>query len=837
MNLLQELLLCIYYNFFASIIYIINNKFRKRGIYTMRHKLTRLISVLVLVVTVFNGIALTSQKAYAAVTPQKVVDAIDKFVGAIGKFAAKDATKNIGKIADFCNRLSGLTSVASGIIGILQMIGVIKDPTLQMIGKVLDTVKDVQTSIAQMNNRLNQIVAQLIQIQVADEEKYRNKKAQDMSTNWNNFNTNYTEKLQTYVNEYEAKINTGIRDWWNQASHEGVYVLMTKKYSEENSLTYSKKKYSEGLPATSDIKYVIASTDETVTETVNTDWSIGIPPDYMPNTSAVTFNIDTYRDDFKKIMVTALEKAISDDKLTSDCGASVKSEYSTLSKDAMLENYADNVLNTEIYKIACEVMSNNNSWVAQVLSVYMQYCDNILKQESGINAFLNYIFCTHAFEGEVKENIVNFCDGMIAQIGFYGSFAMTCAGQDSLQTTATKEQIREYFVNTVLSLNERKAKAITGHNNYCYITGTILEADKVKLTADMCMHLKYGWSMNIRTIGYTGCDASSWQISVPKIVDTVYLPVIYNQYPVSNDAKTFGEYLNKYGVQADTSNKTYLTNCKGAETFALSEGIYMRAEICIPRSNYFSSGSWYHIDVGTSSKVGQEHYLVHDKVVGDWFNSNDGSQSVNAVIAARAAYGETYSLWFTDEAWMFAPEGVSAEMVKRGGTPDEPTEVEMSIHRYVDILKSTPCHDLNGDTTDPENPFFAFDMVSLTPIISDNVGPSYQNTSKDITDIQLDSESFPYTGQPIEPAVTVFASGDIVPEDGYTVTYINNLASNDYGVVKVEGKGNYAGTITRHFMITSSSPIHSSSSSGCNSLSVASVAFGLVFMIRKFRKR
>ena len=54
-----------------------------------------------------------------AVTPQQVNDALDKFTSAVGKFAANDATKQIGEIANFCNRLGGFTSAASGVIGIL----------------------------------------------------------------------------------------------------------------------------------------------------------------------------------------------------------------------------------------------------------------------------------------------------------------------------------------------------------------------------------------------------------------------------------------------------------------------------------------------------------------------------------------------------------------------------------------------------------------------------------------------------------------------------------------------------------------------------------------------
>ena len=195
-----------------------------------------------------------------------------------------------------------------------------------------------------MNATLNQIAQDLVNIQTAQQEISKNNKATQMSTNWNNFNTNYTEKLQAYSDEYQAKVTSGIADWWKQASHEGVYVLMVKKYDQENALTYSKKEYSEGFQAVSEIN----------AESVDAAWSIGIPAEYMPDTSAVKFNIDTYREDFKKIMVPALENAIKDNKLASDCGASFRSEYSDVSaRQKMLDIYADNVLNTVVYKVAC----------------------------------------------------------------------------------------------------------------------------------------------------------------------------------------------------------------------------------------------------------------------------------------------------------------------------------------------------------------------------------------------------------------------------------------------------------------------------------------------------
>ena len=83
----------------------------------------------------------------------------------------------------------------------------------------------------------------------------------------------------------------------------------------------------------------------------------------------------------------------------------------------------------------------------------------------------------------------NFLDAMIAQVGFYGEFVLTCAGQDSMQTTDIKEQIRDNFVNTVLAIDNKKSSGITGYPNYCCITGTILQADTTSIGAKTYMHV------------------------------------------------------------------------------------------------------------------------------------------------------------------------------------------------------------------------------------------------------------------------------------------------------------------------------------------------------------
>ena len=206
----------------------------------------------------------------------------------------------------------------------------------------------------------------------------------------------------------------------------------------------------------------------------------------MPDTSAVKFNVNTYRDDFKKLMVTALQNAVKDGKLL---GGSTFA--GNITSSATVEQYAEYVPNAVIYQVSCEVMSlkDNDDFVTSVVSTYSNYCDNILTQDSGVNAFLNYMFLTHGFEAEIRDDIDKFCDVMITQAGFYGMFALNCAGQSSVQTQATIEGIREKFTKTLNSLGERKKKAITGHDNYCYILGKLVDYKLDDVTSQLGIQL------------------------------------------------------------------------------------------------------------------------------------------------------------------------------------------------------------------------------------------------------------------------------------------------------------------------------------------------------------
>ena len=68
----------------------------------------------------------------------------------------------------------------------------------------------------------------------------------------------------------------------------------------------------------------------------------------------------------------------------------------------------------------------------------------------------------------------------------------------------------------------------------------------------------------------------------------------------------------------------------------------------------------------------------------------------------------------------------------------------------------------------------------------------------------VDIPDQPYSGNQIKPAVTVTVNGEtLVANTDYTVEYSNNVNVGKDATVTITGKGNYTGTITKTFEITS----------------------------------
>ena len=698
--------------------------------------------------------------------------------------AAQQMTINMGT---FFDRFGGLMSITSGVIGILQLAGVIEDPTTKMLSQILDEVYKIQEQIAQIDKKLDDIHGELVQIAVSQEEKDRSNNATRMIGYWNDFNTNYCDPLDDKIEEYKGKINAGIKAWWNQDSHDGVRVLYTI-VDGETEMTYpdSESKYSDGCPA-----------EAGNGELVDVDKSFGVPAEYIPNTKTLSFNVNTYRSIFEAAMASKIKEAANAKKL--DASGTFYTAWNALSdseKNDKAKIYAADILNTQIYLISCDVMSENDAWVIEVTNAYRKYCDNILKQNSGINAMLNAMYLSHGFEGEIKDDLSTFCDGMIVKAGMYGQFALSCACQDNMQSIQNREAILDQFAETVNSLAEKKTDAITGFDNYCYVTGTKVNFEKVTATAEM-----NGERQTDNPLARARCKAvDDWKITIPNMMNSVFTQVLYHQYQTTGSGDgSFAAYLNKNGTgMPEDYSGVIMTKYDGMKTFELNEGIEMINTQIDGKNN--KSGQTFKINQGT--QFADHNFDVHDKITYEGIDSTNGSLMLDQLGAARAFYAE--ASWLTSETQVFRTSNVIEDVKtteETGGMLDREYGTWSVKHSAdLDVLELEACMELNGDGT-PENPFYAFGGPVLTPGVSNQIGPTYQDKRVALTDVSLKSSSFAYTGKAIKPAVTVKAGKKTVPASAYTVSYSDNKELGT-GMITVTAKGDkYSGVCYQYFRI------------------------------------
>lgn len=747
----------------------------KKGI---RRVISAVLVAAMLMITAMPTFALSgSYDAHGtSYTPDRVAGAIEKFADAVKKFT--DDTSDLSELSSLITRFGGVTNAASGAVSILQMAGIIEDPTKKALGEIIDEMHNIQDQLKQMDNKLTVLRQELVAIAVAQEEKDRNSKTLTMLANWNDFNTHYCEPLDKMLKEYQGMVDMGIESWWKQDSRDGVRVLYTMTDESVPSLTYSMNSYEEGFPELADNGELIA-----------TDLSFGVPSGCMPDTGAVTFNINTYRDVFIEKMTQAFITAADAGKLdASDAFYASWNGLGAEEKQSKAAAYASDILNTQIYYIACKLMHSNHIWVIDVAEAYSNYCKHAMDSNSGVNAMLNAMYLTHGFEGEIKDEIISFCDAMIVRSGIYGQFALTCACQDDMMRIDERQKLQQLFTDSVISMSDKKEYAVTGSDNFCYVTGTRVLFDQVTASC------KYRYKNE--EYSYKGdFSKTNWVVTAPNMMNNVYSQVLYHQYQTLGEGcGSFVSYLDKYGTGIPKDYQGCIMT-KFGETvdFALNEGIPMTSSQIL--GDYFSDSKEYNINVGNPGKVENKYFRLHDKLIYDVMDMKDEVLRVDQTAAARALYGESHWYWLIDEIHLFNTPNTRQTCGPAG-------EDLYDVHNYLDldILRLQPAKDINGEGAVLEDPFFAFDSPVLTEGLSDVIGPVIIDSKTPITEVLPKKDTYTYSGQPIRPQVTVKAGTETVPKEDYTVSYSDNKTSG-YASIIVKGKGKYSGTVCKCFTI------------------------------------
>lgn len=637
-------------------------------------------------------------------------EAIKEYIDALQKLTGK--TEDVTKLAKVLEHLDGLSSIVSGSISLLEVMGVIEDPTSAMLSQILNEVIAVQDKLNDMDRELKDIISDLKKIEKELKEIQRNELAFGYQDRWDKFETNNLVALKKAVEEYQAIIDNAKEDWLKEQTHEGERVLYAKDKDGGLLQVYSKNSYDEGIPDK-------AETGEDIVK----DECIGLPSKAMPKTSDIKYDPDEYTKKLTERTVTAFINAADNDSL--EWSQKHKDEWAKLSdaeKKSMAEKYAPQIVESIIYDISCRGMSEKDShkWAAGLKATLEEYCNVVVKVQYGLDALIQAYYNTHGLEGEIKDVLNKICDSVIAATGFYGTFVLGCLGQDNKYSKERDlKPLEKTWAGTMNKLSAMKKNAFTGHDNFCYVTNSLLDFEQLSLKSEMTVEYVIGvfWLFKDPK-RYTGFDDTPWKLigsdgkeKNPSVMGDVDAAVLYHLFQQQSNIKeapdTFAKYLNKYnaGIPKDYKDKI-MTNYHGAIPFALSDGIKMKAQKVI--GDYFKTGGEYAIYTGK----GKDCIDLHEKVVYDYIDAKNGATKENDVLAARAIYGQSKKIWVVDEAHMFYKcAGMKYDDSDRTTYWDgsKGVKAKANLSTPVSVIKMSKPGDAAGNVSGP-SPLSTFSM-------------------------------------------------------------------------------------------------------------------------------
>ena len=314
----------------------------------------------------------------------------------------------------------------------------------------------------------------------------------------------------------------------------------------------------------------------------------------------------------------------------------------------------------------------NSQWVNEVNYLYRDYCNNLMSSQTGLDAILGVLFITHGFEGEVREDIKKICDSMIAEVGYYGAFVLSISAQDSLLGMDEKILNQQCFVDTIEFVKGKKNSAITGYDNYCYVTGTLVTYQQYRIETSITSYYKDKGSDRLV---YKGEKVTPWKVTnitdpsktttadmnvdAGKSIGNIKGAVLLNQYmSVKGDTElSLTDYLKSMKVLENGDCSKVVTTYTGVKQFNTDDGLEMECHKFY--GDYFRNGFNYRINQGNSSKIVSKRFVVKDKVVLDYMDATKDNMGVyqNQILMAVALYQEDHGYWITDEMHAFSKGG------------------------------------------------------------------------------------------------------------------------------------------------------------------------------------
>ena len=551
-----------------------------------------------------------------------------------------------------------MLTLVNGGVTFLRLIGVMEDPVLGRLDNILDKLDTMNTKMSEMDKKLDDMTQQMSRIEAKIDLNARVQKATDMENAWKDFSQRYMDdRLDHYMAIFDTTVVGAMESW----------------FENETSTAREQKGINNNIIV---LKYVKDEDGKFVLDFVNGNT---IPESCFENERYVllkapcvpgkmTWNVNSYTADLTAALKANIATALDGDpdEYFSVCRYELPAKEDSEAIEALAADAAEALK----YRVGSAAVRAKEDFASDIVYYFGLYCRDLLKNGDGMDARYKSFYLNYAFEGQVKNSIDEFSNQMILKTGVYSAFVSNVMGMTAVFTDADKENMMTLFADTVTALDAAKGNALTGHNNYCYITNSLLDYVNVGFRSTVSARLvKDGVYWNYKgidgtpitysyTLGRTGTllgDNNAllllYVLQSDGLTDSIHntlLDYAGERYSMTD----FGTLVTKIGVESD---------------LALDSGTWMECNyVC---GDYFENVEGLYLN-GLPEDASDKKILRNRKISGNVLELETGEPKANVVLHAVAGYGETSKWWFEDEIALFGGpvrNGYSSSMVSPTG--------------------------------------------------------------------------------------------------------------------------------------------------------------------------
>lgn len=553
--------------------------------------------------------------------------------------------KTLNGFLSFASKAAPVFTCVNGSITFMKLVGIIEDTTEKTVLDIRDKLEVIDERTTEMSDNINDIAGEMVKLEAITEFNARGEKARDMNEAWKNYNRDYMENgLDSLMTSFNAMSFNAMSQWCEKlASAESESIVVLYKETENG--------------------WAQAFSDDTE-----------VPSEYLDGGRYVVLNRTCLPDSIKWNAEDAHDKLTSqiaenvfNAVKSGDAEAIVSGNYPELAPEYAqsftaedADKLAADAVNALIYRVTAKEMNRDASFAMKVRDAFLNYCKHLCENANGVDAMLKSTYLTHAFEFEAKQQLKDFLDGMIVTTGTYGMFVANVLGMSNAISNAEKDTVMGKFCDAVSQLDSALKTCVTGYNNFCYITNTLVYYEDAavvgKITADV----------NIDDSGWVTTETYK-SASKPQIYNDIYAAGSISNSPLIGDSNALLLFYTIESNGIDSDLHTYLRNnisTGGAVNYGQILTSYngqqtLPADASVCLNSYKVIGDWFSNKTNTHlnelpKDAKNEKLIYRTKATGSVYDYATGEISKNKTVLAVAAYAESRSYWYCDEVCLFA---------------------------------------------------------------------------------------------------------------------------------------------------------------------------------------